>query len=254
MKFNKNDIGMYLGTTLLGASFGLLAGAMITALIQRRRERLWLEQEADEPEEEYDFENDEIWKEANEAYDRLTGIYRESEEDLAEDMKLEEELAEFIETYNPNSMQIALVRSGTVEMEEMIKVLTDVDTPQIDYSKPYRKTIEEYAASDDKPDLSTLTTMPEDEGVVNEHWKLSSTVPSHKRRDLIRNLYYDPEDEQFAKLHPNGELMPLLNLEDIVPDAEVVQMALMYFLEGIVPIFITDIRTNRVYCIEEMQQ
>lgn len=187
MKFKREDMGLYIATSLIGGGIGLLAGAFLTAIINKKRERqfegtyeemAWNEdvyypiQTGGPIDEETIIDDAEvevltskkgkvvnIVNVVNEADivvpEKRAPSHRLSKEDRMELNRLTRE-------YVVGSLQIELVEKGTMSVEELEEALIDADFDQtvedeeeddldieiFDYSKKYRL--------DDKPDMADL--------------------------------------------------------------------------------------------------
>jgi len=238
MRFRKEDIGLYVTFSLIGAGIGLLSGAFISKKkLERTRIADLTPEEAEQQVEEmiedsYRFPSPRI---------RERVIKMVSEEDT-----YSEELEEFIndEDYNPTAMQIEMIHRGLVSIEEVKQsVVVNTIEPQ-PYDEPYRMVEEE----SNKPDLMEVLPQPEDIEPIDDIYQLSSTFPRGRDRSRITAIYYDHDDDTFTRLE-GEETRPLHSLDGIV-NAKAWEIILTFLMSGTQTVFVKNLGTSRMHSFD----
>lgn len=173
MKIKKEDLGLYFALALMGGGVGIFLGSFFTS----RRTKV-------------------IQKEVDETVKAINQIGKSVKEDISLDemedptskKEFEKKLAELIERYSPNKLQIQMAQSGVITLENLEYALAG-----------------EYAfEEDDKPDLEDLVDLEEEDTsklddmigiledgvyVVNSRFELLELPPEDKDPKRLRVIY-----------------------------------------------------------------
>jgi hypothetical protein len=232
MKFKREDVGLYFALGLVGGGIGLLVGAFVAS---RRAVRSI---EIEEPDDEeygvghYEYESP--------TYNDVDLVEEE------EDSGYSDELLQFIDSDAPSAMQVELIHSGLVTIDDVrLAMSIEDEAEQISYQKGYRP------LPSTKPDLEALTEFPEDMKLDGKY-ELSTTLPEGRDRSRLREIYYDPEDDTLVQMK-KGNPIPLHSLDGILSN-EAWNTILSYLVSNISPIFAYDRGTAKLYSFELMPQ
>lgn len=199
MQFKREDVGLYVATALIGGGLGLLAGAFLTARVNRKREEDFNASDAardegwypeDEPTDEraplgvtFNITNSEalitepveeeskkikvaLDKSENSTRGKIPEKQMESHRLSKEDR---DELSRLTKEYSVGALQIVMVEKGTMTVEELEDALVE---EELDY-QPLDESVEvvgeapinysgQYRA-DEKPDMADLLEKPIDD-------------------------------------------------------------------------------------------
>jgi len=279
MQFKREDIGLYVATALIGGGLGLLAGAFLTARINKKRNEDFNAAEAarDESEEPSDYYQEEFAKtmdtlavlEEDEIQDgvsnkqlkkvqlanaekaavadienRVTHGRQVETHRLSKDARIE--LARLIEEYVVDDIQIELVQKGTMTIEPLDESVEVYGEKPINYSRPYRY--------DDKPDMADLLEKPIDDVPrdVNDllvtlggQWEILLTPPEGKALHQKRTIYFDPDDESVYTKSSKGDVAPA-DLR-VIASKEVQELIMPWLMyeDELETIYIDDLRNKR---------
>jgi len=283
MVFKKEDLGLYFAMMLIGGGGGLIAGAFITAQINKKREEAFNAEEAarDEnwpPEEAVEQTEEEAgYVQAGPATHKPAGkevvidmrerelqesetprgvppkkIHEPKRSHLSKDDQ--QELARLLAEYDVTPMQIDLIESGTMTVEELEGALAETEfekesiseITRTDYNEPYR---------DEKPSMDALLGDklvddggPRDLGdllvVVGNKWEISIEPPEGKNEQKKRTIYFDPIDESVFMMSASGHTVPADLRVITTPEVRELIMPWLLFEEEIESIYLTDV-TNK---------
>jgi hypothetical protein len=202
MQFKREDIGLYVATALIGGGFGLLAGAFLTARINKKRNEDFNAQEAarDESSEDGLIQGDIIFEvventplitegkiqdgvsnkqlkkiqlaEAEKAVvDDIANRMAHSRQEESHRLSKEDrdELARLTRDYVVGPLQIELIEKGTMTVEELEEALIDLEIDQTPLDESVEVMGEEpinynrQYRPDDKPDMADLLQKPIDD-------------------------------------------------------------------------------------------
>jgi hypothetical protein len=211
MRFKREDIGLYVATALIGGGLGLLAGAFLTAKINKKREEDFNAEDAarDESWHPETGEDEVIMSIDSEDIARgstfptkedVAGLVKARPEDAAPPRRGErirpvekteshrlskedrDELARLTKEYTVGALQIGLVERGTMSVEELEEALIDLEIDQTPLEED--EDLEEVPPVDyskqyrmeDKPDMEDLLDRPIDDVGPREVEDLLVTV------------------------------------------------------------------------------
>lgn len=227
MKFKKEDIGLYFALGLVGAGVGLLVGAFIAS----RREGPIPVGVLDSVQ---DWHKEEVGK-------------KPPEKKLVKKSKKEStpELDAFIEKYQPTAIQIEMVKNGLFDLESLEKTLIQEELAKqkepYNYNGPY--------LDDDKPDLSDLADLPEDEEIVDDRYKILQKPPKKKSTKNMRVIYFDQGDNSFYTMTRQKQPVPVGSINEFVSE-ETWEVMLPYMLSGFAPLYVNDLTNAKYYRFE----
>ncbi len=241
LKFKKEDTGLYVALTLMGAGTGLLAGAIIASrlagpiYISTPEEEEWDEEAeiaADEDRKLYEKPKSKI------ARGKKSGKQRAYSKPDSEETK---ELNEFIMKYGPSPIQIEMIKSGVLTMDTVAESLMQEEMAKL--KEPYNyNTV--YREEDDKPDLEDLALLPDEIETIDDRWVLSSVQTKEKSKKNLRRCFYDIRDNSFYTTSRQGHDIPLGSVNDFVPDS-VWDIVEPYLLSDMGPIFVNDLESTK---------
>jgi len=211
MRFKREDIGLYVATALIGGGLGLLAGAFLTARINKKREEDFNAEDAARDESEIPIGEDEVIMSID-SEDIARGSTFPTKEDVAKHIKIRpedntpllteekawpvkkteshrlskedrDELARLTREYTVGALQIGLVERGTMSVEELEEALIDLEIDQtplgededLEEGLPQVDYSKQYRG-EDKPDMEDLLDRPIDDVGPREWDDLLVTV------------------------------------------------------------------------------
>ena len=240
MKFKREDVGLYFALGLVGAGMGLLVGAFIAS---RRGGSMPSYIPRGEV-------ADEDWNETAKAADKsLHKLVREIPRKKKRVKKAENEflveLDAFIKEYEPTTIQIEMVKSKLLTLDElretMIKEELVKQKEPYNYNQPYLE--------DDKPDLADLAKLPEDEDVVDDRYKILMGPPKRKSPKNMRVIYFDQKDSIFYTMTRKKQPVPVGSITEFISE-EAWEIMLPYMLSGFAPLFVNDLSNAKYYRFE----
>ena len=234
MKFKKSDLGLYFASSLVGAGAGLLTGAFIASRMTGPAFYVPEEETWDEQVTRLQALGDPPEKIAVEKKPRKTTVKIKVQDDP--------ELAAFIAEWEPSTIQIEMVKKGLVTLdaleELLVKEAAAKEIEPYNYSHPYFD-------GDDKPELSDLTTLPEEEPVVDDRYQILRDPPAEKDAKSKRIIYWDAEDDSFYTLTRKKQPVPT-DLRGTISDETWVAMV-PYFDKGYNCLYVDDLESSRFY-------
>lgn len=258
MKFKKEDVGLYVALGIVGAGVGLLVGALVASRRNRPVERRVFGGVDDIIETEDGIVitghlNEEgielvdtdkppmMWKHTGRQAGKTQNV-RQKEPDV----EMSQEMLEFIENYGPTQMQIEMIQSGLLSIDEVAdSIVLKEDYEPTSYSSQYapsevnQPTLDELLGpektaallGDDLIDDRYLVMNPEDAGEV----------------DIFRTFYYngDEEFDQWIFISGRGHVVPLRNIQEYIdrnswPDIK-------YLLETHEDVLVQDTSSQVIY-------
>lgn len=237
MKFKREDLGLYFAFMLMGAGAGLLAGSIISSIIERRRksqqadgsveveydpnwaikERKAIEEELARMTEEQNLRVEHA-KLMSKGY-RASGVEwkapepKEHEEEKPRKKNThrsnnsiysDEELKEFIIEHNVGTMHQEMLRNGYMTMDQVLGVMEEealaMELPEQDYGSQYRSYYT--AAQEEAKELEELSKdeiaiLVDELGIVNDRYRITSAPPEHASELLFKEVQWDEEDNSF---------------------------------------------------------
>jgi len=196
MQFKREDIGLYFAAALIGGGLGLLAGAFLTARINRKREETFNAADAARDESWYpeDEPTDEKAPTANVTLNIRPELAEASETIKKEVKKIKvaidkseniprgeisgkqieshrlskedrDELARLLTEYTVGDLQIKLVQEGVMSVQELEDALAEeeFDDQPLDISGGEVTNYSGQYRGDDKPDMASLLEKPVDD-------------------------------------------------------------------------------------------
>lgn len=234
LKFKKEDTGLYIALTLMGAGTGLLVGATIASRLVEPVYIPPLE------EEEWDQEAEMVAHKTIQkiARGKKSGKERAYSKPDSEETK---ELNEFIMKYGPSPIQIEMIKSSLLTMDEVKDALMLEEVAK--QQEPYNyNTI--YLKEDDKPDLDAIALLPDEIETIDDRWVISSEQTEEKSKKNLRQCFYDVRNDLFYTTSRQGHEIPLGSINDFVPDS-VWETILPYLLSDMGPIFVNDLESAK---------
>ncbi len=228
MKFKKEDVGLYFALGLVGAGMGLLVGAFIASRRGGSMPRYIPE----------DYQEKQIEKPAPKI-PRVKKRVKKGKHipDAA--------LNAFIERYRPSTIQIELVKNGLLTLETLEDTLVREKLAEqkepYDYNGPY--------LDDDKPELSNLIKLPEEEEVVDGRYQILRKPPKRKSPKNMRVIYFDQEDVSFYTMTRQKQPVPIGSIDEFVTE-ETWEVMLPYMLSGFAPLYVSDLKNAKYYRFE----
>ena len=230
MKFKKEDVGLYFALSLVGSGTGLLIGAFIAS----RRGAVAptyvpsIEEQADA-----------IVQEFTPKKSRKKKPVKKGEK------KVDKELEDFIKAFSPSNIQIEMVKSGILTIDELQDTMIQEEIAKqkepYSYSRQYH--------DDEKPDLSELARLPEDEEPVGGRYQILQQPPKRKSPKNMRVVYFDQEDGDFYTMTRRKQPVPLGSINEFVSE-ETWEVMLPYMLGGFAPLFVSDLKNAKWYRFE----
>lgn len=238
MKFKKEDMGLYFALGLVGAGTGLLVGVFIYHKF------------IEKPEPEYIFEEDDQFDEETEKIVQKISRMKISEKKEPEGEYDKETLDDFINQYNPNAIQIEMVKKGLLTMDEVKEALIMEELAKTkkpyDYSKKYRAS----EFPEEKPDLEELVTLPNELEVIDDRWEISSSMTSEKSKNNLKSVYV--EDGEFYIKSRAGHIIPMGGLEGTISDE--VWAVIEPYLKSGWEIFVNDLESPKHFKFEMVSE
>ncbi len=238
MKFKKEDVGLYFALGLVGAGMGLLVGAFIAS---RRGGPTVVNNyipRGEVPDEEWNEE------EKEHAVKIARNFSRKKKSRKKAQIITSEELAVFIAEYEPTIIQIEMVKSGILTLDELERTLilekAANEIEPYNYNEPYLE---------DKPELSDLAKLPEDEDVVDDRYKILTSPPKRKSPKNMRVVYFDQENAGFYTMTRQKQPVPLGSINEFISE-ETWEVMLPYMLSGFAPLFVSDLTNAKYYRFE----
>lgn len=232
LTFKKEDTGLYIALTLMGAGTGLLVGATIAS-------KLVAPIYIPTPEE-WDQEAEMAASKTVQkiARGKKSGKQRAYSEP---DSKETKELNAFIMRCGPSPIQIEMIKSGVLTMDKVEDALMQEELAR--QKAPYNyNTI--YFGGDDKPDLDEIALLPDEIETIDERWIVSSAQTTEKSKKNLRRCFYDIRDNSFYTTSRQGHDIPLGSVNDFVPDS-VWDIIEPYLLSDMGPIFVNDLESTK---------
>lgn len=251
MKIKKEDIGLYFALGLVGAGVGLLVGAYIAS---KRGGSIpsYIPEGTVYDKEKGRFVIDEEWGEAvvekrlekmAEKTDRK--IPRKKKRVKKGQKKSDPELEAFIKEFEPSAIQIELVKNGLTTLEELEETILQEKLAEekepYNYNGPYLE--------DDKPDLSDLAKLPEDEETVDDRYVILRQPPKRKSPKNMRVIYFDSGDGSFYTMTRKKQPVPIGSITEFISE-ETWEVMLPYMLSGFAPLFVNDLTNAKYYRFE----
>lgn len=304
LKFKREDLGLYFAMGLVFGGAGLLVGAFVSnKLEQRRREKEleYLEEDWEAPDVHTEDSEEVVINPIVAKDKRGFGTLADPEAiELAREKSLKRrkqkdserkkfhlsdqqrsELRRLIEEYEPTTIQIELVESGTMTLEDLEMSLleeqfieaefeeeeddplpvtitegqTDGDyLDHTDYSSQYR------GYEDNKPDIDDLISSndigerPLEEllVVVDNRWEILLDEPKGKHQKNRKDIFFDPENESTYVLSPSDPdiTIPVDIAVMISPEVKDLVWDFLLF-EEVGTIYINDLEGPRWYTISK---
>jgi len=248
MKIKKKDFGLYFTLGLVGAGMGLLVGAYVASRRQGGPLLSYLSEDAEEW--------DPIAEQADEAYDRVTHgksdpkIPRKKKRVKKGGVKLPDTikvdaLDTFTRKYNPTPIQIEMVKSELITLDELEAMLMKEELAK--HKEPYNYT--QPYLDDDKPELSDLSKLPEEEEVIDDRYQILQEPPKNKHKKSLRVVYFDAEDGMFHTMTRQKQPVPVASIKEFITE-ETWEVMLPYMVTGFAPLFVNDLQTAKWYRFE----
>jgi hypothetical protein len=241
MKVKKEDFGLYFALGLVGAGMGLLVGAYIAS---RRGDSRPI-RIPEEWKEEWDEEAE---KHADETVQKISRKKNRVKKGQIKSFPLQDmdALDAFTRKYNPTAIQIEMVKSEVVTLEELEDMLMKEELAK--HKAPYDYT-QPYLDEDDKPELSDLSKLPEEEGVIDDRYQILQEPPKNKHKKSLRVIYFDAEDGRFHTLTRQKQPVPVPSIKEFITE-ETWEIMLPYMVTGFAPLFVNDLQTAKWYRFE----
>ncbi len=228
MKFKREDIGLYVTCTLAGAGVGLLAGTLVASRVSGPMPLVVP-----------DWSDDDSYEEPKKKPKKNTRK-KKSRKKVSE--TLDPEMLEFIDEFNPSTIQVEMLKNGLIDIEELKQTLLEENLAKerepYDYAIQYR--------DDDKPDLAELTTLPEEEDPVDGRWQIHREIDPTV--NLRKPMFYDVMDNAFYVLTRNNKPVPT-SLHGTISD-EAWEVLRPYLLEGWPTLYVEDLEKDIFYQFE----
>lgn len=242
MKFNKEDLGLYLSLSLVGAGLGLLVGAILANRVRKF--------EGFEVEEEEELGEPLVWGHPDFKKPVSKPKKTEKKVEEEEERSLTEAQRSFLKEHPPTQVQMQMYNTGQVDFEDLKTAILEVEYAKkrepYDYSKTYS------GSDEDKPDLSDLVDLPDDypdgEDVIDDRYRISQHAPDDKESKNSRSIYYDSVEDRTYTMTRRRQPIPALATEFISEETWYVVRS--YLLGGYSPIFVDDQDTVRFYRFE----
>jgi hypothetical protein len=237
VKFNKEDMGLYFALGLVGAGIGLLVGVYVAAKLSAGRDYI---------------PQDEEWDEAAEtaASYSVPKIPRMKKLEKKDPNEISEELAAFIAEYQPNAIQIEMIKRELLTFDEVREALVLEETAKMRPPQSYHKYVPE---EHDKPDLADLVVLPDEVEIIDNRWEISTEIAKSKSTKNIRMVYYDNIDDDFFIQSRQGRLIPLGSPTELVSD-EVWNTIEPYLNSGMGPIYVNDLESPKHFLFEVVSE
>ncbi len=239
MKFKKEDIGLYFALGLVGAGVGLLMGAFIAS---RRRDSStyniinYIPELDEEPSLKIPRKENRVEKAAKK-HERARQAAKKVDSP---------ELKGFIVEYQPSAIQIEMIRSGLLTIDALRETMIQEEFAKqkapYNYNSPYLDV-------DDKPELSELAKLPEDEAVVDDRYEILQKPPKRKSPKNMRTVFFDQEDDTFYTMTRQGSPIPVGTINEFISE-ETWEVMLPYMLSGFAPLFVNDLKNAKYYRFE----
>lgn len=252
MKFKKEDVGLYFALGLVGAGVGLLIGAYIASRRGRATtvvNNLYIPEGMtyDEKKDIFVLEEEEpIAQKFPRKKNRVEKAQEDHERARQEAKKVDSpQLKGFIVEYRPSSIQIEMVRSGVITLDELRETMLQEELAEAkepyNYNGPYHE--------DDKPELSELAKLPEDEEIIDDRYEILQKPPKRKSKKNVRTIFFDQEDGTFYTLTRQGAPVPIAQIDEFISE-ETWEILLPYMLSGFDPLFVNDLSNAKYYKFE----
>ena len=241
MKFNREDLGLYFATSLVGAGTGLLLGALIASRIQAvrmARDMSYLEEDWEAPDIHMETYDDEFVVETEEQVSKAKVEKKEKKREFKLSKNDRTRLLALIDKYSPTPMQVSMVEGGVMSIddlevslieeefdefmaneedddEELILAVEEVDESEglepTDYNGQYR------AYVDDKPEMDALLLDDEEDWppdaekllvVIDDRWEVCAVPPEGKHAKNKRLVHFNPITEETFTLTRQGTAVP----------------------------------------------
>lgn len=240
MKFNRNDIGLYIALGLVGAGTGLLIGAFIAGRRKQSRVSNQIRDLVDETEKLVDnYKLSEDAKETLEEY-TIPEIVVYDEKPIEPKSQYSEEIQEFIEEYEPTSVQLEMVMKDILSIDEVKKAL-DMEAEDAEDAAEHNN----YAAM--YGNIGTKT--PEDEGLIDDRYNIYRSLPSDYLGDKRQTVYYDESDDSFYIMSKQGTPIPMGKIYNLISE-NLWEIMKPYMVSGWAPLYVVDLETKKQYQFE----
>jgi hypothetical protein len=238
MRFKKEDLGLYFAFGLVGGGIGLLAGALLTNWLEKKAQKKVIEIEKELADDEAWEMTEEEKEEAEELYEMIKGeehyvpspeentstwhVVPRTEEEINKKperarkekrpnlstLYSDEEIEAFIIEYEPNQIQLEMLRNNMMTMEQIIGVIELEEeannSDPINYSGSYRD-MEEVREEVEELEREILEELVEELGVVNDRFHILTGPPENSEEMTFKEIQWDPEDGDFFTIrrgHP----------------------------------------------------
>lgn len=238
MKFKREDIGLYFALGLVGGGVGLLVGAFIASRREGTMPRYISEDDWDDGPMVYD---------EGKTSEEMTRKFPPKKKRVKKGQRADsQELKRFIREFDPSAIQIEMVRSGLLTIDELQDTMIQEEIAKT--KEPYNYT-GPYLLDEDKPDLADLATLPEDEEPIDDRYQILQKPPKRKSPKNMRVVYFDQEDGSFYTMTRQKQPVPLGSINEFISE-ETWEVMLPYMLSGFTPLFINDLQTAKYYRFE----
>jgi hypothetical protein len=247
MKIKKEDLGLYFALGLVGAGMGLLVGAFVASRRQGGpvpildRADAWSKTLEDEK------ESDKVARKFSRKEKSVKKAGKIDIPKLKRQSELfkKQQLEEFIVKYEPSAIQIEMVKNDLVTLEELEDMMMKEELAKhkepYDYTEPYLE--------NDKPELSELSKLPEEEDVIDDRYQILQESPKHKSPKNMRVVYFDGEDGSFHTMTRQKRPVPITSIKEFITE-ETWEVMLPYMISGFAPLFVNDLQTAKWYRFE----
>jgi hypothetical protein len=244
MKIKKEDFGLYFALGLVGAGMGLLVGAYVASRRQRGPLLSYLSEDVEEWDEEAEKAADKTLQKISRKKNRVKKGQIKARP--FSDVVTLDELDAFTRKYNPTAIQIEMVKSGVVTLDELEDMMMKEELAK--HKAPYDYT-QPYLDEDEKPELSDLSKLPEEEGVIDDRYQILQEPPKNKHKKSLRVVYFDAEDGKFHTITRQKRPVPVASIKEFITE-ETWEVLLPYMVSGFAPLFVDDLKTAKWYRFE----
>ena len=235
VKFKRDDLGLYVVFAILGSGLGLLVGSYIANRIENKR----AEEEIIEPIEDI----------ARTGSEKTVSKKREKKNQAKQLVGIsEEEIEELLSRYTATPVQIEMLRSGLMSIDQFETVASELDGEEDEIIEPY-----DYRMAS-KPELSELvphipgkaSRVEDEEDDLMDGWMVTLDKPGKNKYDREKFGKYDSSDGSLWR-DQGGSLMQWRNCP--IPE-EVLDFASDMFSDSYT-VYILDENNRFLYGLQE---
>lgn len=246
MKLKKEDFGLYFALTLLGGGIGLLGGVIVSSKLKPKEVTLTgtvVEyNKINKMGETFAPGSVDINYDAVEFRHGIDKA-KKSVKKKSNKKEIPDDLAEFLEEWKPNNVQIQMLLSGAATIDEIKNVILQTQSienaaGEYNYAKPYF-------------DILQDTEVKSYESIINERYRLREDEPDDGDPKRLKVFYLNDDGQRFYRKTRNGATLDATKDVDKILDAKSQNLIKGFLMSGVHrTLFLEDTQTIKWWRFE----